>query len=411
MGNRRSDGEGTDITKGSDGRWHAYLSVGTKPDGSRDRRHLSGRTRADVAAQLRQLQKQKETGLVPAPRQTLTVAEWLTHWLEHIAPARVRPSTLHAYETYINGRIIPALGQHRLDRLLPEHVEKFYRDCTRPGIRIDPQTGRRIEQKPMQPASILHCHRILSRALKVAMQRERVGRNVCTLVDAPRVVRAEVEPLTNDEARKVLHAAKADRNAARWSVALALGLRQGEALGLQWKDVDLDAGTVRIRRALQRQGGTGLVFVEPKSRAGRRTIALPGQLVEVLRGHRDQQNIERLAAANLWHEYDLVFAQVTGKPIDPRRDYLDWKALLRRAEVRDARLHDARHTAATLLLTQGVPARVAMQILGHSQITLTLGTYSHVAPELGIEAARRIGNALWGDGPERPGTGSASIDI
>ncbi len=355
--------------------------------------------------QLRELQNQKETGLVPASRQTLTVAEWLTHWLEQIAPARVRPSTLQSYDTYVNGRIIPALGQHRLDRLLPEHIEKFYRDCARTTARVDPASGRRIEQKPMQPASILHCHRILSRALKVAVQRERVGRNVCNLVDAPRVVRAEVEPLTNDEARRILNASQADRNSARWSVALALGLRQGEALGLQWKDIDLDAGTVRIRRALQRQVGTGLVFVEPKSRAGRRTIALPGQLVDALRQHRNQQNGERVAAANLWHEYDLVFAQINGKPIDPRRDYHDWKALLKRAEVRDARLHDARHTAATMLLTQGVPARVAMQILGHSQITLTLGTYSHVAPELGIEAARRIGNALWGDGTERPGTG------
>ena len=138
------------------------------------------------------------------------------------------------------------------------------------------------------------------------------------------------------------------------------------------------------------------MFVEPKSVAGKRTIALPTQLVEVLRIHRAAQLEERLAAGQEWRDGDLLFAQVNGKPIDPRRDWSDWKELLPRAGVRDARLHDARHTAATLLLQQGVPARVAMQILGHSQISLTLGTYSHVVPELAEEAAERMGDALWG---------------
>ena len=150
-----------------------------------------------------------------------------------------------------------------------------------------------------------------------------------------------------------------------------------------------------VRRALQRQRGKGLVIVEPKSRAGRRTIKLPRPLQHGLVAHRARQREERMAAGDVWEDLGFVFCQRNGRPIDPRRDWLDWKALLRAADVRDARVHDARHTAATLLLQQGVRAPVVMEVLGHSQIGLTLGTYSHVVPELAEEAAQRIGTALW----------------
>ncbi len=214
---------------------------------------------------------------------------------------------------------------------------------------------------------VLKVHRILSRALKVALQRGKVARNVCSLVDAPSVQQPEIQPLSAEEARKVLSAAVGKRNAARWSVALALGLRQGEALGLPWAAVDLDVGTLTVRQALQRQAGRGLVIVEPKSRKARRTIMLPRPLLEALQAHRLEQLAERLAAGSMWSEHGLVFVQVTGRPIDPSADNRAWRMLLADAGVRPARLHDARHTAATLLLQQGVPARVVMELLGHSQ--------------------------------------------
>jgi integrase len=256
----------------------------------------------------------------------------------------------------VRTRIIPLVGHHRLDRLEPAHVEYML---------------ARIEAEGLSPATALQCHRILSRAVKVAMQRRMVTLNVCTLVDAPTLIRKEVVPFSALEARKVLAAAATTRNSARWSVALALGLRQGEALGLRWSDLDLDASVLTVRRALQRQRGKGLVFVEPKSRAGRRALFLPAPLVEALRAHRTAQLQERMRAGSMWEDHDLIFAQVNGRPIDPRSDWAAWKVLLVRAGVHDARLHDARHTAATLMLSQGVLARVAMQILGHSQIALT----------------------------------------
>lgn len=380
---RAANGESS-IHKGADGRWHGYVSMGLADNGRRDRRHVSGSRRSAVVEKVRELERHRDAGIISKAGRRATTGQWLDHWLDHIAAPRLRPSTLTHYRVAVDRHLKPKLGHHRLELLQPEHVEQAYRSLSMDGVGAP---------------SVLYAHRVLSRALKVATQRGRVARNVATLVEPPRVQRREVEPLTADEARAVLGAARSMRNPPRWSVALALGLRQGEALGLLWEDVDLDAGVLTVRRALQRRPGVGLVFTEPKSAAGRRSIAMPLPLVEALRTHRSRQAEERLAAGELWEDHGLVFAQVNGRPIDPSADYKAWRELLVAAGVRRARLHDARHTAATLLLQQGVPARVAMQILGHSQISLTLGTYSHVVPELAKDAAAKMGDALWGDTP------------
>jgi integrase len=182
---------------------------------------------------------------------------------------------------------------------------------------------------------------------------------------------------------------------ARWLVGLALGLRQGEALGLWWSDVELKGGVLRVRRALQRQRGGGLVFTDPKTMRSKRTIPLPPPLVEALRQHRERQESERLAAGSLWHGSGCVFTTPLGTPVDPRNDYREFKKLLTKASLPSVRLHDLRHTAASPLLAQNVPARVVMEILGHSQIALTMNTYSHAAPDVSREAAERMAGMLW----------------
>ena len=202
-------------------------------------------------------------------------------------------------------------------------------------------------------------------------------------------------PLSATEARQVIAAAQTHGNSARWTVALAVGLRQSEALGLRWADVDLEKGALSVRRGLHRVGGQGLVYEEPKADRSRRTVALPAQLVEALRAHRAAQLEERIAAGPLWQDHDLVFAQPNGRPIERKSDWRSWKARLREADVREIRLHDGRHTAATLLLLEGVHPRVVMEVLGHAQIRTTTDTYSHVMPALGRDAADRIGKALW----------------
>src|SRR3954454_18788420 len=301
---RKAAGESS-IHKGADGRWHGYVSMGLKEDGKRDRRHVAAVKRADVVRRVRDLEDQRDAGITLASGRGLTVQQWMTLWLDTIASRKVRPSTLAGYRTCVD-RISRHLGHYRLDRLQPEHLEAFY---------------TRLEADGLSSTTALLHHRVISRALKVALQRGRVARNVATLVDAPTPRREEAQPLTAAEAKRLLYAAKDLPNGARWSVALALGLRQGEALGLLWDAVDLDAGTLTVRRALQRRAwqhgcaqpcgrkrgvecpqrrGGGLVLVEPKSRAGRRTIKLPDALQHALRSHRAWQTERRLSAGNVW---------------------------------------------------------------------------------------------------------------
>jgi integrase len=293
-----------------------------------------------VVAKVRALETKRDAGTAEAAGQAPTLGAWLEHWVENVAVRRVRPRTLENYRTTMRLHLVPGLGHHRLDRLQPEHLESLY------GA---------LAAKGLAPATVLRAHRVLSRALKVAMQRGKIARNVATLVDPPAVKRPQTAlPLDADEACRVVAAAADQRNAARWTVALAVGLRQSEALGLQWSDIDLQDWTISVRRGLHRVAGRGLVYEEPKSDRSRRTLALPSQLVESLRAHRAAQIEERIAAGSLWQDHDLVFAQVTGQPIDRHADWQAWKALLRKAEVREVRLHDGRHTAATLLLVRRV---------------------------------------------------------
>lgn len=385
---KRSDGEGSIYHDKTRNRWVGVLVVGWRDD-KPIRRKVSAKSRADAARKLRDLVERVAAGQLPSGRLP-TVAEWMTYWLDNIAAAKVRPSTLRGYRTYVDRYIIPLLGSYRIDRLTPEHIASAWAHLTtvgRPGVK-DP--------KPLSPTSALQAHRILARALKVAYQRGHVRQNVATMLDAPTPAQVEMEPLSVAQAKSVLTAAEGKRNAARWSVALALGLRQGEALGLTWECVDLERGTIAVRQSLGRIKGEGLVFGPVKSRAGRRVVGIPPRLLAELRAHRTSQATERLAAGSWWEDRDLVFARPDGRPIDPKLDWMEWKALLREADVPDHRLHDARHTAATLLLAQGVATRVVMDILGHSTMSIT-SRYQHAVDEMKIDAAARMDSALWGD--------------
>jgi integrase len=260
-----------------------------------------------------------------------------------------------------------------------------------------------MEDKGLSAATALRAHRIVSRALKVAMQRGRVARNVAALVDAPAVKRPITpQPLDLEECRRVLAAARQGRNAARWTVALALGLRQSEALGLMWCDIDFDRGTLAVRRGLHRINGQGLRFEEPKTDRSRRTIVVPKQLLTDLKAHKKEQDAERSESADYWTEHGLVFPNELGGPMDDRNDYRAWVKLLRAAKVRRIRLHDGRHTAATLLLAEGVHPRVVMELLGHSTMRTTTDTYSHVLPALAQQAADTLDAALWGTADAAP---------
>ncbi|MGX7669277.1 tyrosine-type recombinase/integrase [Plantactinospora sp. DSM 117369] len=390
----------------ADGSWHGRVTVGAKDDGTPDRRHVRGKTEAAVTKKVRQLERDRDSGTVRKPGQRWTVKTWLTHWVENIAAPSVRENTIAGYRVAVNRHLIPGLGAHRIDRLEPEHLERFY---------------ARMQANGSAPATAHQAHRTIRTALNEAVRRGHLTRNPASLAKAPRLPDDEIEPYSVAEVQRLMTAASSRRNSARWAIALALGLRQGEALGLKWADVDLDAGTLVVRRGRQRPkwrhgcaepcgrkyGGhcpdrqpTRAATADTKSRAGRRSIGLPDELVTLLRKHRDEQDQEHQNAGQLWHDGGWLFATPTGEPVNPRTDYDEWKRLLKLAGLRDGRLHDARHTAATVLLILGVAERAVMGIMGWSNSAIAV-RYQHLTTQVRRDIAKRVGGLLW-EAPKDP---------
>jgi len=241
---------------------------------------------------------------------------------------------------------------------------------------------------------VAHLHAVLHRALEQAAQWGLTPRNVAKLVTPPRPARREMATLSPEQARASLEAAEGDRLEALYVLALSTGMRQGELLALRWRDVDLEGGTLQVRATLQRTRD-GFQFAEPKTARSRRQVALTKPAVEALRRHRSRQLEERLQMGAAWEDNDLVFANEVGRPIEAgnliRRSF---HPLLDRAGLQHIRFHDLRHTAATLALGKGVHPKIVAEMLGHSQIAVTLDLYSHVTPTMQRQAAEALEAAL-----------------
>jgi integrase len=419
MAQRRGKGEGS-IRQRIDGRWEARIDCGWV-NGKRVRKSIFGRTRRDVANKLPKALQQAQQG-TPFADERQTVERYLTRWLEHMQ-TRIRSRTWAGYEATIRLHLVPQLGKTPLAKLTPGHVDAAF---------------QQLQQNGTSANRIKYARTVLRAALNRARKWQLVSQNVAALVDPPRHRGKEIQPLTPEQARTLIDSVRDHRLGAIVSVATALGLRQGEALGVRWLDVDFDAGTLRVRQALERSGGDSaarrplalerreirkriadtpkrsverralweqlranrakwrklrseIKFVEPKSARSRRTIVMPAVVVSALRSHRKRQLEERLAIGKAWQDSGLVFVSPIGTPLDPRNVTRAFQAMLAAApNVPRVRFHDLRHTAATLLLAQGVDPRTIMETLGHSQISLTMNTYSHVLPALQAAAAAKL---------------------
>ena len=243
--------------------------------------------------------------------------------------------------------------------------------------------------------TVQYIYATMRAGLGVAYRWGLVARNVATLVEPVKLDRPPVTPFSSDEVAKLLNVAANDRLGAFYTVAIAIGLRPSEARALGWPDVDLKAGTVKVRRTLDCQEGR-YVFNEPKSRTSRRTLLLPAVWVEALKAHRRRQLEERLAAGEEWGDWDLVFTTPLGRPLSRNNVSHRFGLLQQRARVPHHRLYDSRHTAASLLLAQSVSPRVVMEVLGHSSFALRMDTYTHVMEPLHRDAAEAMDRALRG---------------
>ncbi|MEV0123351.1 site-specific integrase [Streptomyces sp. NPDC050703] len=375
---RNPNGAGT-ITKRKDGRYQCAVYV-LQPDGTRARKFAYGKTWQECDTKRRELLAKVDQG-VPVPTRSAKLSDWLPYWLDNIVKPRRKLSTFDKYEAHVRLYLVPMLGAKRLESLGVADVRRFL---------------TRLENRTTA-ATAKESHRVLRTALSAACREELISRNVAGLVEPPRASSRELTPWTLDETLDFLAASRKDPLYAAFVLAIAMGLRRGELVGLRWDDVDLDKRVLYVRQQVQRRRGV-LYDDETKNRR-RRALPLPAMCIAPLRWHRMRQAAAKQRAGQAWTDGGYVFATRNGRPVEPRNVYRSFTRVAESAGLRVIRLHDARHGCATLLTAAGVAPRVVMEILGHSQISITMDVYTHVVQDTQREAISHMDRLL----KRRPG--------
>ncbi len=376
---RRGRGEGS-IRQRKDGRWEVRVDIGRGLDGKRRRRSAFADTQAAAVRELKRLAGRQVTGQL-VTTSTPTVATYLGEWFATNSDAW-RPSTRRGYRRAIDGFLVPAFGALRLEQLTPAIVQRWL-----------------LEQKTQHGARrrVVLAHATLRSALSDAQRLQLVTINAAALVKVPKVTSRAIAPLDVDQARAFLAIAGRHRLGALFSVALACGLRLGEATGLKWEDVDLETGDVRVRQQLQRVN-RALVLQSLKTARSRRTLSLPQVCIDALRSHRTRQRAERLKAGADYQETGLVFTtyarrgggRKVGTALSPRNVLRTLHELLDAATLPRVRFHDLRHSAASLLIAEGVQLAEVSMLLGHSELRVTSDLYAHLAKQTAAKAAHHM---------------------
>ncbi len=364
---KRGNREGS-LYRRKDGWWVGAVTLN---DGKR--RTFWARTRHDAQARLLVALSGLQRGLAIADGRT-PLGEYLAAWLEQ-KRSEVRPSTWRRYVLLVRVHVQAALGAVSIAQLTPQHLRQLY------AARIE--TGA-------APMSVRHLAALLHCALRQAERDGMVPRNVAAIARPPRAPRREMTTLSPEQARAFVAAAAGDRLEALYVVAITTGMRQGELLGLRWRDVDLENAGIHVRATVELVGDR-VVFAEPKTAKSRRQVLLTPTAIAALRRHRARQLEERLRVGSGWEDFDLVFANELGRPLNARNlVQRSFARVLARASVPRIRFHDLRHTAATLLLGRGIHPKIVSEQLGHSQIAVTLDLYSHVTPTMQRDAAAAL---------------------
>ena len=376
MPSRRGHGEGSIYQRESDGRWCCVVDLGWV-EGKRKRKVIYGKTRKEVAEKLKVTLHAQQQGLpIAIERQTIT--QYVEHYIATVISLHGKTTTLDNYRGIVKRYLTPAFGQRALAKLMPADVELLHKAMRDRGLAL---------------RTIRGAHMLLHGALKHAVHQGTLPRNVCDVVSSPTPPRADIKPLSPEQIRQLLDTAEGDRFDALYHVALTTGMRLGELVGLRWQDIDLERGAVSVRQQINRLVGQGSVVSQPKGKRGR-SIPIPQTTIAALRAHKRRQTEERLRSGAQWHDRDLVFASTIGTPLAPSSVYRRFKPLLMRAGLPDIRFHDLRHSAATWLLMLGIHPKVVQERLGHSTITITLDTYSHVLPDIQQGAADALDTFL-----------------
>jgi integrase len=305
----------------------------------------------------------------------ITLADFLKEWLNNTKASR-QHSTWTKSEQICRSYIIPNLGQMKLQNLRPEHIQNLYSS---------------LRDQEVGDYTIIKVHTVLHGALQQATRTGMIGRNPASYAQPPKEPATEMAILNESQVSQLLVAANGHRWEALYHLAIVTGMREMELLGLKWTDLDFLHQTLIVERQLQRpDGGDAVKFSSPKTRYGKRAIALGGKTIEVLRAHLLRQQAEKTAACNKWVENGLIFTNSLGGPINARNLLRNFKQLLKAAGLPDIRFHDLRHTAASLMLNAGIPVIVVSRRLGHARASITLEIYGHLIPSMQMEAAEKI---------------------
>ena len=379
MTKRRGRNEGT-IFEERPGRWVALISLAYKIVNGKRRRirkKFVARSRSAVQKKLIEaLHAQQTGGIVPMQHESL--GAYLKRFPEILRARGRAETTIDSYTWIIAKHIVPELGTIPLTKLTPVDLNEFMQRKIEAGLSV---------------RTVQYCHSVIRSALSKALKDGLVSRNVAKLADPPTKRRgaSTIVPLTVEESRRLLAAVDGHRLGALYSVALALGLRRGEALGVEWSAVDFATGTIAITQTVKRIKGKGLLIERiAKTPKSLRMLPLPGFVLRVLEEHRERQARERAFAGEDWQEHGLVFTSTIGTPMEARSLVRHFHATLKTLGIERRRFHDLRHTAASLLIAQGATLHELKEILGHSQISLTSNVYGHAYLAAKREVVARV---------------------
>src|SRR5450756_811211 len=360
------------------GVYQAIVENGRDERGKRVQIFRDAKTKKEARQILQTLLRELDDGTFVAPSD-LTVAEYLESWLADVVRHQVGARTRDRYEGIAACHLAPRLGAMKLSALRPDQIQRCYSDLLDAGLSL---------------ASVHKVHVVLHSALRSAVRTRLIARSPCDDLVLPRIRTPEIKALTDKEIGAMLAAADGSRVAVPLLVLVSLGVRRGELLALQWDDVDLEASTVSVRRTLE-ESSAGVHLKQPKTVRSSRAIVLPASTVAALRVHHAAQQRARLAAGKASNKLDLVFPGPDGEPWRPSTFAAACRRAFKRAGL-TCRLHDLRHTHATLLLRQGVHPKVVQERLGHANVSITLDIYSHCTANMQQEAAEKIDEALRG---------------
>jgi integrase len=369
--------------------WSYSVYLGRDPETGKKRYQQRGGfpTKRACEDALREVVGQVRTGDYTDSGGT-TLAAYVERWLTAVTPT-VRPTTAASYRSMVTVHVVPVLGATKLNKITGLDLSTLYATLLVSGYR----KGKTV--RGLSPTTVRYVHRILTHALDDAVRWGLLLRNPARQVDPPRRADSEMPTWSAAEVRAFLDSVAPHRLAAMWTLLCTTGMRRGEVLGLRWDDMDLTTGRIAVRRALVEIGGRATKISEPKTSRGRRSVSLDAYTVASLTRHRKRQAEERLALG-LGGRSELVFTRSDGAPLRPQYVTRAFASLARKAGLQVIRVHDLRHTSATLALTAGVHPKIVSERLGHSTVQLTLDRYSHVAEGLQDRAAKQLGEAIFG---------------